>query len=246
MRPDDAGTLAAGPPSPGDETRQDDFRVRAAAQKRDRMRARLIDATLDAFVDAQPGRVPVIDDVIRVAEVSRGTFYKYFDALDDVLGEIGRRMASEMLSSHEQVFADVADSGVRVAAGPLMAMARAVMEPRHAVLVSRVDFIDFLGGGDPRSRIVARSLVEGRDCGTLKFESLDAAVDLIVGTSVEAARRVLKTRVADAAYVREVATLLLIALGVTRSKAGRAVDAAWRHLEAHRAELPWWKPLSDG
>ena len=29
----------------------------------------------------------MIDDVIRIAEVSRGTFYKYFDSLDEVLAD---------------------------------------------------------------------------------------------------------------------------------------------------------------
>ena len=221
----------------------EDFRVRVAAQKRDRMRARLIAATLDAFIDAQPGRMPVIDDVIRIAEVSRGTFYKYFDTLDEVLAEIGRCMADEMLASFEQLFAGVDDAAVPVAAGPLMAMSRAAMEPRHAAFISRVDFIDFFGGEDPRSRIVERSLADARDQGSLEFESLDAAVDLVIGTSVEGARRMLKTRALDGGYMREVATMVMLGLGMPRERAEQAVGAAWRHLQSRCADLHWWKPV---
>ena len=221
-----------------------DFRVRAAAEKRDRMRARLIAATMDAYLDAGTGRPPVIDDVIRVAEVSRGTFYKYFDSLDEVLAEIGRQMADEMLSSVERIFVGVDDAAVRTAAGPLMAMARAAMEPRHGAFIARVDFIDFLGGQDPRSLIVKRSLSDGRAQGRLKFDSLDAAIDLVIGVSVEGARRILKTGLLDGAYIRETATLVMLGLGMPRKGAERAVAEAWQHLQQSAAELHWWKPVA--
>ncbi len=221
----------------------DDFRVRAAADKRERMRARLIAATMDAFADAGTGRPPVIDDVIRAADVSRGTFYKYFDSLDEVLAEIGRQMADEMLASVDRLFAGVDDAALRAAAGPLMAMARAAMEPRHAAFIARVDFIDFLGGEDPRSLIIRRSLRDGRAQGRLKFASLDAAIDLVVGVSLEAARRVLQARSLDAGYAFETATLVMLGLGLPRPDAERTVAAAWRHLEQNKAGLHWWKPL---
>jgi AcrR family transcriptional regulator len=222
----------------------EDFRVRAAADKRERMRARLIDATMDAFLDVGPGVQPVIDDVIRAADVSRGSFYKYFNSLDEVLAEIGRNMADEMLTSVDHLFAGVDDAAVRIAAGPLMAMARAAMEPRHAAFIARVDFIEFLASEDPRALIVKQGLSDGRTQGRLKFESLDAAVDLVVGVSLEAARRVLKTRSLDGAYIRETATLVLLGLGLTRKGAERAVADAWQHLQEHSAELHWWKPVS--
>lgn len=222
----------------------DDFRVRAAAEKRDRMRARLIAATMEAYADAGSGRAPVIDDVIRAADVSRGTFYKYFDSLDEVLADIGQHMAGEMLSSFERLFADVDDAAVRTAAGPLMAMARAAMEPRHAAFIARVDFIDFVGGADPRSLIVERCLAEGRAQGRLKFESLDAAVDLVIGVSLEGARRVLKTGQLSGATIRETATLVMLGLGLTRKAAEKAVAAAWQHLQRSAGQLHWWKPVS--
>lgn len=238
LSPPDSPASAAFSPS-------DDFRVRSAADKRDRMRARLVAATMDAYLDAGVGHPPVIDDVIRIAEVSRGTFYKYFDSLDEVLAGIGRRMADEMLSSFERLFAGVEDGAVRSAAGPLMAMARAAMEPRHGAFITRVDFIDFFGGEDPRSPIVRRCLADGRAQGRLKFDSLDAAVDLVIGVSVEGARRILKTRVPDAGYIRETAILVMLGLGLPRRDAERAVAASWRHLQDNAARLHWWKPIVD-
>ena len=76
-----------------------DHRVRVAEQKRERMRERLIDATQVAYLACEPGRHPVVDDVIRIAAVSRGSFYKHFTAIDELFAEIGGRMAQEMLAS---------------------------------------------------------------------------------------------------------------------------------------------------
>lgn len=221
----------------------EDFRVRSAAEKRERMHARLIAATMEAYLQAPAGFHPVIDDVIRVADVSRGTFYKYFDSLDEVRAKIGRSMAGEMLSSYEALFAGIEDYAVRMAAGPLMALARAAMESRHAAFISRVDFIEFLDGEDPRSVIVKRGLEEGRQRGQVQFESLEAAVDLVVGVSLEGARRILQTGALDGAYIRETATLVMLGLGLSRPEAKAAVTAAWEHLQKVSGRLHWWRPV---
>jgi AcrR family transcriptional regulator len=235
-RADDATDTASGATA-------DDFRVRVAAEKRERMRARLVEATMDAFLHAESGRAPVIDDVIRLAEVSRGTFYKYFDSLDEVLAEIGGAMAADMLASFELLFAGV-DATVRVAAGPLMALARAAMEPRHGAFIARVDFVGLLAQEDPRALIVKRSLLEGREAGSLQFGSVEAAIDVVIGASVEAASRILKTRVLDGAYIREVAVMVMLGLGLSRKQAERAVSHAWQHLQQQSAALHWWQPVA--
>ena len=208
------------------------------------MRERLITATMDAYLQAEPSRHPVIDDVIRVAAVSRGTFYKYFDSLDEVLAEIGRRVADEMLASFSLIFGDSDDAAMRVASGPLMALARSAMEPRHGAFISRVDFIDYLAGPDPRHQLVERSLIAGREAGVLKFQSLPAAIDAVIGLSVEGARRILRTRTLDGAYIREVATMVLLALGLPRRAADQAVSKAWQRLQQSKQHLPWWQPVS--
>ncbi len=237
------GSLQEDSLAPGDDA-TGDHRSRVASEKRTRMRERLIVATMDAYLEVDPSRHPVIDDVIRIAEVSRGTFYKYFDALDAVLTEIGQRTADEMLGTYEEVYGPVDDAAVRVAAGPVMALARAAMEPRHAAFISRVDFIDFLDSADPRRRQVETSLSEARAQGVLTFDALDAAVDVVIGCSVEGARRVLRHRMLDGAYIRELSTMVMRALGMPREQAVEAVSGAWTRLQQSAARLHWWKPVS--
>src|SRR3546814_12397923 len=76
-----------------------DFRIRVAADRRERMRARLLDAVLDLYQPGRGGAHLVIDDVIQAAGVSRGTFYKYFDSLEEAVDELGERMAAGTIAA---------------------------------------------------------------------------------------------------------------------------------------------------
>lgn len=221
-----------------------DHRVRVAEQKRERMRERLIDATIAAYLGCEAGGHPVVEDVIRIAEVSRGSFYKHFDAIDDVFAEIGRRMAQEMLVTYGLLAAPLTDAVTRVALGPLMALVRSAMEPRHGAFVARVDFVDFLASDLPRTQLVALTLQSGRASGALQFGSTDAAVDLLIGCTLEGARRIQRNRGGDASYVRELTAMVLRGLGVTPAHADRAVAQAWQRLVDEAGSLHWWQPLN--
>ena len=208
-----------------------DHRVRVAEARRAAMRERLIDATMAAYAAGDPTGHPVVDDVIRHAGVSRGSFYKHFDAVDAVFAVIGQRMAQEMLVSYSQLVAPLQDSAAR-------------MEPRHGAFIARVDFFDFLSSDRPRTRLVAMSLQDGRQHGTLDFNSIDAAIDLVIGISLEGARRILRTGTLDGAYIRELTGMVLRGLGAPPADADLAVGLAWRRLVEASDTLHWWKPVS--
>lgn len=229
---------------PEDEQPEANHRHRVARERRARMRERLIAATMDVYSQSPGGRRPVIDDVIRVADVSRGTFYKYFDTLDEVLVEIGRSAASEMLLSYDRLFGPLDDSAVMLATGPLMALARAAMAPPHGAIISHADMIDRTSGEDPRRQLVYRSLNHGRDQGVFKFDAIEAAFDLVIGTSVEGARRISRTGQLDGAGIRETVVMILLGLGMQRPAARRAVDTAWQLLQGASEHLHWWKPVN--
>ena len=197
-----------------------DHRRRVARERRERMRERLIAATMDAYRKSAGKRRPVIDDVIRAANVSRGTFYKYFDTLDEVLAEIGRTTASEMLQSFERLFEPLDDGAVMLATGPLMALARAAMDPAHGAIVSHADLVDRINGDDPRRQLAFRSLNYGREQGVFQFDSIEAAFDLVIGTSVEGARRISRTGQLNGACIRETVVMILSAWALSSRRPG--------------------------
>ena len=62
------------------------------------MRERLIAATMDVYSQSTGGRRPVIDDVIRAADVSRGTFYNYFPTMEDLLRAVRRKLTDALMA----------------------------------------------------------------------------------------------------------------------------------------------------
>jgi AcrR family transcriptional regulator len=93
---------------------REDHRVRVAREKRERMRDHLLGAVL-AVYPGKPGQGPAVtDDVIRVAKVSRGTFYKYYPSLEEAVAELGAKLAAEMVAAIGALYDSLEDPSDRL------------------------------------------------------------------------------------------------------------------------------------
>jgi AcrR family transcriptional regulator len=218
------------------------FRTRVARDRRDRMRARLLSATLALYRTEAGSGSAVIEDVISNAGVSRGTFYKYFNSLDEAVAELGSEMSGELLGDIEAIFQAASNPAERVIGGALMPMARAAMQPGWAAFTSRVDYAHpsrhhLLQG------FTANSLQHAKEQGLLAFGNLEVALDLIVGATLEAMRRSANGYELGQAHLSELSAMILTGLGGARPAAMQAAEAAWNRLAQNTATLTWWKPL---
>ena len=75
-----------------------DHRPRVAAERRARMRRKLVESAL--FVFAEKGvDASVIEDVIAAAGVSRGTFYNYFRTNAELLAAAINELGNEVVDA---------------------------------------------------------------------------------------------------------------------------------------------------
>lgn len=74
-----------------------DHRSKVAAERREKMRRRLVEAAVMVFA-AKPQADVVIEDIVARAEVSRGTFYKYFDSVEELLVVVKMTIGQEVLT----------------------------------------------------------------------------------------------------------------------------------------------------
>lgn len=219
----------------------DDARQRSAQRRREKMRQRLLFAALDVFLMSEIIRPPVIDDVIRKAGVSRGTFYKYFTSLEEVLRELGQTMAEDMIKTYERVFIKLTDPAARLAAGPLLSLTHATMQPRRVEFTTRVDYIDYLSRGTRAREIITDSLDDARQAGLVHFTSLTAVTDMIIGSTLEGARRLMHTKGFDTSYIDELVRLILLGCGLGSDNAHTAIIRARHELEENAQMLHWWQ-----
>lgn len=116
----------------------EDHRTRVGQARRERMRARLIEAATLVFAELGP-EVAQIEDVIRQAGVSRGTFYNYFRSTDELLHAAVDALACEMVALVGAVSDPAARPAERFADGLKTFVDLAT---RHPLLI---DFVGRLG-----------------------------------------------------------------------------------------------------
>lgn len=218
-----------------------DFRVRAARRKRERMRARLLDATMDVCGRVGPGQQAVIDDVIRAADVSRGTFYKYFASLDEARLALGQHLTNELVDSVRAMFAEVSDPVQRTAAGWILIMARAAGDPSWGAFVVRTEQFN---EDSELLAAIRRNTTAGQQAGSFRIDHLDAAIDFQLGVALEAMRHLLRDCTAAADYILATTTMGLRGLGLPHRLAAQSARVAMDDVAQRGPRfLSWWRPL---
>lgn len=93
-----------------------DHRSLSARIKRESTRLRILEATMRVFARSVDD-APVIEDVVKEANIARGTFYKYFDSLDQALVAAGTQVNDRMIADIESVYEFLKEPWQRVCVG---------------------------------------------------------------------------------------------------------------------------------
>lgn len=203
-----------------------DHRVEVAARKRQQMHERLLYATMQAVAVARPN-TPVIEDVVRLAGVSRGTFYLHFSSLEEATQALAI-MLSDQLTRESLPFYDVLkEPWQRFATGFRGFLLRASGDASWASYVTGTSAI--------AKKLLARDYMTedlrlGRESGQFKFADIEVAVDFMLGAST-AGIATLGSGVANAeAYIDESVRMALVALGCSPALAQRGVKFSREYL----------------
>lgn len=216
--------------TPGTLTRRASDRQRAAADRRSRMRARLMESALVVF--GQRGvEASVIDDITAVAGVSRGTFYNYFQSNEDALRSVAIAAANEMMEAVASVVLQY-DDGVRRTSAGVRSWIRLIAEhPQLAAFFRRAGL--YVLEQNTRVRVdMPRDLLLGMQSGQFTITELELGF-VIVGGTVLAAINSIVLGDAPEHYDEIVSERILMALGVS-AEAAREVAT----LPLDRARLP--------
>ncbi len=204
-----------------------DHRPRVAAERRERMRARLIEGAL-ALV-AQRGPVATsIDDVISAAQVSRGTFYKYFDAPASLVDAAAKEISNELMRLIDPVVQQSEDPVVRMATGVRLALRLALQHPVLGGFVARLGWPNI-----PPDQLmlvfVPRDLEMGMQQGKFMRMDMRAALHLTGGVVMGGIHALLSGTAPDD-YPEMAAMTVLMGLGVDRELARKTAYAKLKPL----------------
>lgn len=200
-----------------------DHRPRVAAERRERMRQRLIESAMIVFAEKGVG-ASVIPDVVAAAQVSQGSFYNYFRSNEELLAAVGDELSGEMVQLIEPVVGDIADPAVRVAT--------AIRCYLHLARANRL-LARFLAAAGLRMlvqynatfRYLRADLEEGQRLGVFADVPLDTVLDLVGGAGMAALDRMARVRTRKD-YPDMVAAAMLRMLGMGVAEAERTAAGA--------------------
>ena len=203
------------------------------------MRRRLLGAVMATYAGCKWPSMPVVEDVLKQAGVSRATFYAHFVSLEDAFAAVGQDLAKEMLKNLFDLFKLDDDPLTRMVTGVEMFLIRAMLDPLWGDFVSRTEF---LSHDTAVRKVVARDLEDARQQGAVAFVDIDAALNLFIGTMTQAIRHLVETGPKTRAYVENVTVMILRGLGLRIEEARGIVSGRLRHIHTMAPDfLPWWR-----
>ena len=197
--------------------RKIDHRTRVGRERSARTETRILEAALGVFADMGPD-APKIDDFVQAAGISRGTFYNYFESVEELLAATSEWTTRELIETHrdgargasrDPRFASASGSG---SSSPRRRRTRSGAASSHAC------------GRSGGLELPARDLEEGLRLGIFRAPSAAAARDLLFGGVREALLRIGNERTPPA-YGAQMTELCLQALGTD----ARRIAAVMKH-----------------
>jgi AcrR family transcriptional regulator len=192
-----------------------DHRIRVAAEKRLRMRARLLECALTVFADKGVG-ASVIQDVIDAAEVSQGTFYNYFRTNEELLFAVTEEISNDLVGAIEQVVLAYPDAAVRIATGVRLYLYIARAFPLFARFIASTG-VHLASPNNLFYTYVPPHLKAGFETGRFQPMPTEAALDVISGVALAAIARLVGGNAPDD-HPEQVAAAILRALGMPRKE----------------------------
>ena len=228
------------PEPPVEHGERENHRVRVGRERRERMRAQLLQSILYVCSTESARGPAVINDVVKHAGVARGTFYKYFDSLEQGVLELGSQLAHEMTAGIMSVYDVLEDPVLRTATGFQMFLIRSVLEPQWGAFIAG---IGILSTDNLLTRSIRDDVDRGVETGDYCVPSTDIATDLLLGAKIEAIRRLIKDN-GPTGYIGSMTSMVLRSFGISQTKADKSVLRAFDRLclEAPN-KIAWWRPL---
>ena len=174
------------------------------------MRSRLLEAALAVFGQAED-EFAAVEEVIRRAGVSRGTFYNYFSNADDLLRAVADEVGTELMQAVAPIVEASEDPAERMGAGVRSWISLVERYPGLAVFFRRAGL--YILSNERVRTDLPRDLVAGMKSRRFTIDELELGFVLVAGT-VLAAINTLAIGKAPRTYGNKLAERVLLSLGV--------------------------------
>ncbi len=195
---------------------QADHRPQVAALRRERMRARLLEAALE-LAAAQGMEAVTIDAVIARAGVARGTFYKYFDSPGALVQALGSEVAEALIRAMHPFIDPLGDPAERLAIGIRTTLRLVRLHPQLGAFMARAGWPAMVGS-HAFFKLVGANVGQGIRLGRFAPMHLDVALSALAGILV-GAMHAISTRKLPGDFPEQAAAAVLRSVGLPNDEA---------------------------
>ena len=195
-----------------------DHRIRVAAGRREEMRNRLLLSAVLLASDTSIHDIGV-DEIIAHAQVSRGTFYKYFSSVSVLYQDLARQLAQELSSTVEAVTLSSVDCAVRLASTSRVIMRLLVDLPTLGKLLIQLPWLNQNHKLDS-FQTLRHEIEQGIKAGIFEQVPVTIGLNLVIGSMVGGVHAML-LKPPSAGYENIVIRQALIGLGLETSVAAK-------------------------
>jgi AcrR family transcriptional regulator len=193
-------------------------RTAIGQMQRVKTRAWIIKCAIPVFGEHGPD-IPVIDDFVRAAGVSRGTFYNYFQTTRELLDATMETLSDEVIATIVPAVAGMTDPVTRLATAARMYYRKATMDPLFGAFLESVSGVGTLAIERARG-----DLQEAIRSGATRVQDIELAQAIAIGVMVFALKSPAARTGGDARGL-EVVRAILSGLGVAQARINEALRA---------------------
>jgi AcrR family transcriptional regulator len=180
------------------------------------MRLRLLSTAVRIGAEKGPSGIS-IDDIVVGAEVSRGSFYKYFPTTEALLQEVATLIANELVRMAEPMVQGIEDPAERVASGIRIVARMALLHPTVAACLAKLGWPD-VHGPNVLLEFVRRDLSAGIRKRRFTRMPITLALNIVAGSVIGAIHCMLHAD-CQADFAEQTAAAALRALGMAPDEA---------------------------
>ena len=220
------------------------YQHKAGKVRSERTVIKILDATLTVYAKNAGIRPFTAEDIMEEAEISRGTFYRYYGSAADAETSLGHYLTNEIRTQIETIAGYSPERpAIRSAVGAQALMLRGACDPEWG------KFVTTSTRAFPETGLyegVTRSLIEGRKLGIFHYETTGVAADFCIGSAIEGIRALSVGRPSPFSFITELVSLILRGIGLDRAEAEEVAREAAEILKmAGPKHLPWWKDTQN-
>ncbi|MBJ9984692.1 TetR/AcrR family transcriptional regulator [Acinetobacter sp. S40] len=186
------------------------------------MKNHLMVSALDLYCQVPAEQNLLIDDFVKHAGVSRGTFYNYFTSTNELLTELAIQMSDEILDIIEPIIFQFDHPLERVMLATKLYLRSATRYPVWGQLITSVG-PRFTLRGRNISRYLTRDLKKAHDLGLVIIKDYRVSRDIFLGSAYYSLETIL-TEAVDQDYFNLVIETLFINLGIAPEEAQRLMS----------------------